>query len=102
MDDKEKRQRYYRAAANHIVGVLVHRERRRLGWCFVNYVRTTFPENANNFAGFRYTNMGFTNDDESTESGGLREQKVKKHTSTKWLRERFNFGKIEIRIYLRS
>ena len=75
MEDKEKRWRCYRAAANHIFGVLEHRERRRLGWCFVSYVRNTFPEETNNFAGFRYANMGFTNDDESTESDGLREMR---------------------------
>ena len=52
--DQRKKWRCYRAVANHIFEVLAHRERRRLGWCFVNYIRTIFPEITNIFAEFRW------------------------------------------------
>ena len=52
---REKRWRCYRIAGSQICRVSGDHCRKRLGWCYTNYARTSFPEDeGNQYTGFKY------------------------------------------------
>ena len=55
LTNREKRWRCYRIAGSQICRVLGDHSRKRLGWCYTNYVRTTFPKLPDEeYTGFKY------------------------------------------------
>ena len=55
LTNRKKRWRCYRIAGTQICRVSGDHSRKRLGWCYTNYVRTTFPKlPEEEYTGFRY------------------------------------------------